>query len=205
MVAPLRLMVFDRTCLSERPVGLSHVWRLGGRLYRALERLDGVHGAASWQEALAWLATFGAPAPLAEIQFWGHGKWGQARIAEQVLDAGSLEPGAIEPLLCAVRNRLVPGEALWWFRTCETLGAAAGHAFARAWSAFFDCRVAGHTFIIGFHQSGLHSLWPGQEPTWPLDEGLRAGTPDAPVEARWSRPWAPNTITCLHGSVPEGY
>ena len=39
--------------------------------------------------------------------------------------------------------------------------SAAGHDFARAWTDFFGSRAAGHTFIIGYWQSGLHTLAPG--------------------------------------------
>jgi hypothetical protein len=125
----------------------------------------------------------------------------------QPLDRSALEEGhPLHRSLCAIRQRLVPGgEALWWFRTCEAFGAQAGHDFARAWTEFFGCRAAGHTYIIAFFQSGLHSLAPGQEPGWPEEEGLLRGTPDEPLEARWSSPGAPNTITCLHGRIPDRF
>lgn len=206
--AGLRLMVYDRSCRGGGwpRLGLSHAWRAGARLYRGLRRLDAQLGAASWHEALSWLAGVAPGRAIAEIQFWGHGSWGLARIADEPLDRASLEPAhPLNPLLCAIRERLAPHGALWWFRTCETLGALAGHDFARAWTDFFDAAVAGHTFVIGFHQSGLHRLRPGQQPGWSLAEGLRRGTPAAPEEALPSRPWAPNTITCLHGRVPARF
>ena len=95
--------------------------------------------------------------------------------------------------------RLVRGTGLWWFRTCSTFGTARGQAFARAWANFLGCRVAGHTFLIGLHQSGLHSLGPGASPSWSVDEGVAGEVP------LWSRPGAPNTITCFHGKIPAGY
>jgi hypothetical protein len=58
--------------------------------------------------------------------------------------------------------------------------------------------------VIGFWQSGLHSLLPGQQPGWSVDEGLIPSDPPAPY-ARGSRPGAPNTITCLHGRIPDGF
>ena len=96
------------------------------------------------------------------------------------------------------------GESLWWFRACETFGAVPGRDFARAFTDFLGCRAAGHTHVIAFLQSGLHSLGPGEEPHWPADEGLLHGSPDAPLEACPSAPGAPNTITCLHSRFPEG-
>jgi hypothetical protein len=105
-----------------------------------------------------------------------------------------------------VRDRMLPADqGLWWFRTCETFGARAGHRFAGAFSDFLGCRAAGHTYIIGHWQSGLHSLGPGEEPGWPDDEALVDGTPDDPERASWSTRSAPNTITFLHGQVPAGY
>ncbi len=203
---PLRLMIYDDTCRGAPGLpGLTHSWWAGARLYRALGRLDAWKGVRTWQEGLEWLAAFSPEHSIAEIQFWGHGKWGGAFVDRRPLDASALSPGhALHPLLRAVRDRLAPN-ALWWFRTCETFGAAAGHRFARAWTDFFGCRAAGHTFIIGPWQSGLHSLSPGEAPGWSVTEGLKEGTPDAPGRARWSHPFAPNTITCFHGALPDGF
>ncbi|HEU4610915.1 MAG TPA: hypothetical protein VFS15_02515 [Kofleriaceae bacterium] len=104
----------------------------------------------------------------------------------------------------AVRERLAP-DALVWFRTCETFGARAGIDFAERLADFFGARVAGHTYIIGFHQSGLHGLAPGARADWSAEEGLAEGSPDEPARARWSRPWHPHTVTALHGEVPAAW
>lgn len=194
----LRLMVYDRNSSAGRFLVTS--WKLGGKLYGALGRLDDHYGADTWAEALKWLASHRAPEPIEEVQFWGHGKWGEARIGVTCLDATMLSPSHPQhQALLAVRSRLVPGSGLWWFRTCSTFGTAKGHAFARAFTSFLGCRAAGHTFIIGLHQSGLHSLGPGETPAWPVDEGVANGAP------LWSRPFAKNTITCFHGKIPAGY
>ena len=87
----------------------------------------------------------------------------------------------------------------------ETFGAAPGHDFARRLTDFLGCRAAGHTYIIGGWQSGLHSLAPGEQPAWSPHEGLKLGPPEAPREALWSRRSAPNTIHFLSGKVPAGY
>ena len=202
MGSPLRLLVFDRTCRGPRGLpGLSQAWAAGRHLYRGLGRLDAGFGAASWAEALDWLAEMGAPRPIAEIQFWGHGRFGEARIAGETLDAGVVAPGHPQhERLRRVRDRLLRGhEGLFWFRTCETFGGQRGHAFARAFTDFLGCRTAGHSHVIGVLQSGLHSLLPGATPGWPADEGVRGGS-GAP--SSWK---APNTITCLHGAIPPGY
>jgi hypothetical protein len=197
----MRVLVYDRTCVTRRGA-LTPAWAVGARLYRALGRIDASYGAASWGEALAWLARVGS---IDELQYWGHGKWGRAMVDRDVLDERALTAGhPLHAALRAVRDRLAPG-ALVWFRTCETFGAARGVAFAEALAAWSGARVAGHTFVIGFHQSGLHGLAPGARADWSPDEGLVEGTPADPRRAQWSAPWAPRTITCLAGEVPAAW
>ncbi|MEJ7596561.1 MAG: DUF4347 domain-containing protein [Kofleriaceae bacterium] len=193
----MRALIYDRTC-TDRGGGLSRVWSAGSTLYRGLRRVDAVRGVASWDEALAWLGSI--EQPIAEVQYWGHGKWGSALVADDVLDVSSLTTrrAALE----AVRERLAP-DALVWFRTCETFGAEPGIDFAERLADFLGARVAGHTHLIGFHQSGLHGLHPGVRANWSPDEGLAEGTTRSPTRARRSAPWLPRTVTCLAGSVPE--
>jgi hypothetical protein len=189
--------------------GLTHSWMAGGLLYSALGRLDDWRGFSSWGAALTWLAEHREQEAIAEIQFWGHGKWGCAKIDREDLDVAMLDPGhEHHDKLLAIRERLRGRESqppLWWFRTCETFGAQRGHEFARAWAEFFDCRAAGHTYIIGPYQSGLHTIEPGETPGWSVKEGLIEGSADEPRRAAWSTRREPNTITCFHGRIPEGY
>lgn len=209
--APLRLMVYDRTCTpSLSPpalVGrLTPVWWVGAYLYGGLGRFDAWFGATSWPEALGWLGSVGRDGRrIAEIQYWGHGNWGLARIGAEPLDSSSLAAGHPHAKgLDAVRERLTP-DATLWFRTCDTLGSARGHAFAARLTDRLGCAVAGHTHVIGPWQSGLHKLAPGASPHWPASEGVRDGTPEAPRGSTWSTPGRPNTITFLHGAIPEGW
>jgi hypothetical protein len=198
-------MVYDATCRGRAWLpGLTDAWRTGGALYGALGRLDAWRGVTNWSEALGWLAAREPSRPIAEVQYWGHGTWGRVMVASEPLDMDALEPA--HPLnagLIALRARLAP-DALVWFRTCETFGTEKGHAFARAWTRFFDRRAAGHTYVIGAVQSGLHSLQPGAEPSWRADEGVPADVaqPASAMPSRWG---APNTITCLHGAVPDAF
>ena len=195
----MRVVVYDKTCVTTRG-RLSPIWAAGARLYRGVGRIDAVYGVASWDEALTWLATH--KEPLREIQYWGHGKWGNALVGEDVFDATALTERRAQ--LEAVRERLAP-DALVWFRTCQTLGAKRGIDFAERLGDFLGARVAGHTYIIAFHQSGLHALAPGSRADWAPDEGLREGTPDDPQRAKWSRPWLPRTITALTGAIPANW
>lgn len=198
----MRLLVYDRTCVRTRG-HLSPVWAAGSALYRGLGRIDAARGVASWDEAFAWLAA--RPDPIDELQYWGHGKWGAAFVERDVLDAGALVAGHPHHAgLAALRDRLAPG-ALVWFRTCETFGARPGIDFAERLADFLGARVAGHTFVIGFHQSGLHGLAPGIRADWSAEEGLAAGTADEPQRAKRSTPWAPRTITALARRVPAAW
>jgi hypothetical protein len=200
-VAPLRLLVYDATQARRPPRLLGWSWRIGARLYAARGLLDASYAATSFDGALDFLAR--AERPIAEIQFWGHGKWGRALIERESLDRAALAPGhRLRPKLEAVRERLAP-DALIWFRTCETLGARPGQDFARALADFTGARVAGHTLVIGYFQSGLHALSPGETPSWDASEGLAAGTAEHPERAHTSSPGQPNTITCFTGRLPD--
>lgn len=195
----MRVIVYDRTCVRTRG-HLTPFWASGSALYRGLGRVDATHGVDSWDEAFAWLAA--RPAPISEIQYWGHGTWGGAWVAADRFDADALLPQhRLRAPLEAVRDRLAP-DPLVWFRTCETLGTPRGIEFGERLADFLGARIAGHTYVIGFHQSGLHGLLPGVRADWSPDEGVAEGTAEAPTRAKSSRPWAPRTITCLHGRVP---
>lgn len=194
------MLVFDRTCVRKGG-GLSVPWAAGSYLYRGLRRIDRAKGVASWAEAFAWLEQLDEK--IDELQYWGHGRWGRILIDREPLFSSSLLAGHEHHTgMSVLRDRLAPG-ALVWFRTCSAFGARRGIAFAEALADFLGARVAGHTHVIGFHQSGLHGLAPGARADWDLGEGIMKGTPEDPVEAKWSRPWATRTITCLHGAVPE--
>jgi hypothetical protein len=198
--SPLRLLVYDATQARRAPRLLGMSWQVGARLYRARGLLDASFGATNFDDALAFLAR--AEQPIAEIQFWGHGKWGRALVDRESFDRSALAPGHhFHSRLEAVRERLAPN-ALVWFRTCETLGAHAGQDFARRLADFWGARVAGHTFVIGFWQSGLHVVGPGDAPSWDPAEGLAVGTPERPERALNSGPQQPNTITCFTGRLP---
>jgi len=205
MTDGLRLVVYDATQRERPPKALGWSWQYGAHLYHALGRVDAAHGARTFADAFAWLAQHQASRAIREVQFWGHGKWGRIFIDREVLDRRVLAPGhALHRGFQAVRERLAP-DALLWFRTCETLGACAGQDFAAALADATGARVAGHTFVIGFFQSGLHCARPGVAPAWSKTEGLAKGSAEQPEEALNSTPGAPNTITCLNGRIPAGF
>lgn len=195
----MRLLIYDATC-KLRGNALTSVWWAGGHAYRAAGRFDHVRAVSSWTEALRWMASVPGE-QIDEVQYWGHGNWGCARIGADTLDGTTLAgTSSLQGELRSVRDRLRENSSLW-FRTCETFGANRGHDFARRCADYFGCAVAGHTFIIWFWQSGLHVIRPGSVPDWAPSEGLAEGTADEPRRALWSGPRRPNTVTCLRGTL----
>jgi hypothetical protein len=201
----LRLIVYDATGHGRAPVQplLTASWVAGVELYRRYPRMlraDASFGASSWTDALAWLCSVQPDERIDEIQYWGHGLPGRVMIAADVFGVDSLagtSPHAAD--LDALAYRLHQ-DSLVWLRTCGAFAGDVGHAFAVALAARFGCRVAGHTFVIGPLQSGLHTLKPGQKPGWSTTEGL---TPQGALLP--SSTTAPNTISALHGRIPAGY
>jgi hypothetical protein len=199
---PLRLVVFDATQLSRPPRALGASWHAGAFLYRSMGHVDATYGARSVTDALDWAIRTAKHRPIAELQYWGHGKWGRILVDREPLDRSALLSNhALRPKLEAFRERLSPN-ALLWFRTCETLGARAGQDFAAALGDFTGASIAGHTYVIGYFQSGLHRLAPGMSPTWSKEEGLADGSADEPRSALGSGPLEPNTVTCFTHRIP---
>lgn len=192
------LMMFDNTDWTS---SLTKSWFMGGKLYKTFRAVDLTQGVSSWENALDWLLEVAPGKKISQIQFWGHGLPGQAYIGQDVLDARALHSNTeLIAKLNKVKTRLTPN-ALFWFRTCLTFAGQTGQQFAKEFATTIDCRVAGHTFIIGPFQSGLHSLPPGATPYWPVKEGLTT-TKNKYI---WSNPMKPNTISCLRSTVPSGW
>lgn len=202
----LKLVLYDDTCRTDIGwgTGLTHTWIAGKMLYRARGVIDDAFGVTSWAQALEWLVARSGEQDIREVQYWGHGKWGRAFVGEESLDVSAFEPDhPLHDALMEVRDRMADQRALWWFRTCETIGGHAGQAFATAWTHHMRSRVAGHTTIIGPWQSGLHMLAPGTHPQWSPQEGIIEGTAEAPLKARWSTRTQPRTVSALRASVPS--
>ena len=174
----LRVMIYDATWHGSKPDQwfLTTSWILGGLVYRALGRIDAVYGATSWLDAVAWLNAVDQGQEIAEIQYWGHGRWGRVMIGTDQFDARVLddETHPMHDDFRAIAARLTPA-SLVWFRTCMTFGTGVGQHFAAACARAFGCRVAGHTYVVGPLQSGLHSLAPGETPSWSVSEGVARG------------------------------
>jgi hypothetical protein len=168
-------------------------------MHAMIGRADASLGARSWDEALRWAVSVSSreKRPIGSLQAWGHGGWGDMRMGASHLDERQLEPRSeLAPLLDELRSTLAGPASLIWLRCCSAFGHR-GRTFASGLADRLGCRVAGHTFVIGFFQSGTHVLAPGEAPSWDPAEGVRFDSGRA-VGALGSSPFAPSTVTCLH-------
>lgn len=144
-------------------------------------------------------------ATIDEIQIWSHGTFGNLVVNNEWLDEDSFDvKSRYHEKHLVLAKRLRPN-SLIWFRTCATFGSRKGQSFAKRISRLFNCRVAGYTYNIGPIQSGLHSINPGEEATWSDVEGIKEGTATDPKKGKASSIFAPNSISCLRGTLPRGW
>ncbi len=202
----MRILIYDRDCEGPGATRwLSRSFAIGAKLFGRARFFDAVIPSRSWAQALRATLDAADHHAIDEIQFWGHGKWGRALLGAESLDLPALSGrGELPHLLSEVGRHMRSSDATLWFRTCETLGAHTGHDFGRRLSEQVGARIAGHTYIIGPLQSGLHILAPGVAPSWSPTEGIAEGTAHDPRRSYWSAPNAPNTITCLRRTLPSG-
>lgn len=192
----LRLIIYDRVC----PSTVAKTWGPGARLYKLFGRVDDVYGASSWPEAFNWLAYKGHTRPIKEVQFWGHGGWGFARIGGDRLSAQRTE---YKDYLRAVKDCMLP-DGIFWFRTCQSFGSSIGQNFAKFMAKELGCTVAGHTYLIHLWHSGLRTFSPDQWAfDWSAKEGLKEGLPAYPTVPKKAAPWAPRTISFLNTRIPS--
>lgn len=203
----MRLMIYDKTALDDgfdlrqTNDSLTMSWVLGAKLYKGTRSVDHAKGVSSWAEALDWLNTFDG---ITQIQFWGHSGPGVASIGGEALSLRSRSHEDLGPKLMMLKTKLAPG-AIWWFRSCALFCGTRGQEFAQGFAEHMNCKVAAHTHIIAMWHSGLHTISPGEAPSWPLTEGIELGTPDRIEKIKWSKPWYKHTIVCLRGSIPKGW
>jgi len=182
------------------PIGLSHEWTVGGRLYRALRWVDECKGFSNWTEALEWLANVHPEEKITQIQVWGHGAPGRSWMGKTQVNAKSFqEHGAV---LEAIKNRMDSNSVIW-FRNCGVFAGNKGQHFAKEWARNMNCVIAAHTYIIGIFQAGLNTLRPGQEPLWSPLEGIEKGTAARPVKLKNSVLGSEKNITLLHSKLPR--
>jgi len=192
----LRVLIYDAV---RAPGLLDETWAFGAYWARKFGRFDVVIPAVDWSSTLRAAALIEQPDPIAELHFWGHGSPGRVYVGgkaiNRVVFTSPTHPWHAP--MVALSSRMRPESLVWW-RTCSTFARERGQAFARECVDFFGCRVAASTFNIGLFHSGIHSLRPGDEPSWPADEGV-----STKGGQRSSWPWRPNTISCFRSRIPS--
>lgn len=193
----LDIMFYDSSDWAGKELRLS--WITGGKFYKLFRSVEHHAGFDSWVDALKWLDSVAPGQQINSIQFWGHGSPGRVWINGEYLSARSvLATSPHRNLLLNLKERLT-SDSLIWFRSCNVFAGQEGHLFAKLMASMMGCTIASHTYIVGPWQSGLHTIRPGEEPSWNLEEGLDG------EELKWSMPWSPNTIFCLTGKIPKGW
>ena len=160
-----RVLILDS---SDGRGVLGASWDVGSILGTITDRFDHIIRAENWEQVaqkLNQIADNGQK--IKEVQFWGHGYNGMAKIGEHWLDQNTLANPSWQRL--ATRNAF-ESNALWWWRTCCTCKGEAGREFAEYFVKTFNIRMAGHTKDIGLTHPGLVCLKPGEKATW-NDEG----------------------------------
>lgn len=198
----LDIMFYDSSEWAGEQLRFS--WITGGYLYKAFHGIEEVKGCLGWEQALKFLISIQPGKKINSIQFWGHGSPGTVWINGEALNMRSLLASSRHrQLLLQLKERLSP-ETTIWFRSCNVAAGPEGQMFVKSLSQLLGCKVAAHTFVVHVLQGGLHTVNPGQEPDWPLDEGIEVGK-DGNLKILWTKPWSPNTLTCLTSKIPEGW
>jgi hypothetical protein len=193
----LDIMFYDSSDWAGKELRLS--WVTGGKFYKLFRSVEHHSGFDSWFDALKWLDSVAPGQQINSIQFWGHGSPGRVWINGEYLSARSvLASSPHRNLLLNLKERLT-SDSLIWFRSCNVFAGKEGHLFAKLMASMMGCTIASHTYIVGPWQSGLHTIRPGEEPSWSLEEGVDG------EELKWSMPWSPNTVFCLTGKIPKGW
>lgn len=198
----LDLMFYDGSAWAGEVLVFSFI--NGGNFYKTFRSVEHHAGFDKWADALTWLTTVESNKKIDSIQFWGHGFPGGIALNGEALKSSSLKPQSkYYQFLLALKARLKP-ESVIWLRSCTSFAGSLGKKFAQDLANFFGCKVAGHTFIIGPWQSGLHTLNPGESPSWSDTEGFKPDK-DGLLRTAWSKPWETHTIFCLTGKIPKNW
>lgn len=184
----MRVIVYDKNPgPGIAQWALKMTWVIGCWIQKLLGAADEVYGAASWDDAMAWLLS--RSKPLESIQFWGHGSPG-------LLWNGGVpvNESRFMPLKSVITEKTVV-----WFRACSVFQGRRGYDFSERLANGLGCIVAAHTRIIGFFQGGLYARHPGSEPGWSITEG------EVEPPTWWSRlglQWGNRTVICFATKIP---
>jgi hypothetical protein len=196
------VMFYDASKWAGEQLRLS--WITGGHFYKMFRSLEEVKGCLGWHEALEYLISVQPERKIDSIQFWGHGSPGTVWINGETLNMRSLLASSKHRALLLKLKERLSSDSVVWFRSCNVAATSEGQLFMQSLANILGCRIAAHTFIVHPWQSGLHTVGPGEEPDWPVDEGVSVNK-DGSLKMLISKPWSPNTVFCLTSKIPKGW
>lgn len=152
----MRLVIWD----DNDGVRLGNIWEFGARgIYR--HKFDYSMWGYTWDEVCEFLGRFDV-GHFREIQYWGHGK-----IASAILGGEAMRAKHLRLMGVALKP-----DGLIWLRCCSVFAGKDGKKFATNAALVSGRAVASYTHKIGYFQSGLHAVRPGEIAWWKDTEGL---------------------------------
>lgn len=198
----MKVLIYDET---PQPWNLlDESWWAGAWFAKTRGRFDHKIGAVSWPDALEKLLKISEGKKIEELHYWGHGSWGKVFMGRKAINIAALtNPEHVwHAQLRELAGRFTERSEVW-FRVCGVFGNAKGQAFATALSELFGCRCIGSSFIIGPIHAGVHSIKPGEEPSWPEKEGVKVvGTVERMEKSFFGDP---NWIMFWTSEIPDSW
>lgn len=178
----MRLVIWN----NNDGVRLHSAWEFGARnLFRC--KFDYVLDGYTWDEVCEFLGKFDV-GHFSEIQYWGHGSMGRAVLGGEALQAKHLKMIGVS----------LKSNGVLWLRCCAVFGGKIGKQFAANAAKVCGRTVAAYTYNIGYFQSGLHAIRPGEQPWWGDNEGV--GTDGKSIGSGRT---CPNTIRFFNQYLPD--
>lgn len=170
----MKIVVYDSNP-GSRPIDkfLKSAWGIGCFLLKLFGKIDAYKGVGNWKDAKTWILS--QPAPVHELQYWGHGSSGTPWLSGVPVRSGQW---------AELRLKFAPHSTIW-FRCCSVFQGKEGKAFAENIASLIG-QCVGHTKTVGIFQPGMRVLrankpayWSDEEadsttlPKWMVGTGLQ--------------------------------
>ena len=88
------VLVYDAACRGPGPTRwLGRAFAIGRHTHALARPWDLVVPARTWSDAIDGVLAGCEHAGIADLQYWGHGKWGRVLIGADSLDGDAISPG----------------------------------------------------------------------------------------------------------------
>lgn len=201
----MRVVIYDDT--DRKYFGLLRLsWIIGATLGRLFGVFTLAYPAKDWTETLQWMIDYSEAhqKKWSEVQFWCHGSWGAVILGKSRLTALTARREYKNKLQELQEHMEVSG--YWWFRTCGSFASTLGHSFAKTLVQTLDRDVWAHTYLVHLWQSGLVRHTPERTTCWwPVEMGVKEGTPERPTKMKLSTPFSTRTLLALRLRIPPRF